>query len=90
MTGGNTHFIVSPNLIYELLSRIQLCLDFALFGGHFWPKFGDGEHKNLIYEPVTGDSYFPHRNDSKYRLSSHFYDHTWQRFHIHWWELHWR
>ena len=31
-------------LIYALLSRIQLCREYALFEGHFWPKFGDGEH----------------------------------------------
>ena len=30
------------NLIYTLLSRIQRCSDYALFEGHFWPKFGDG------------------------------------------------
>ena len=29
------------NFIYALLSQIQLCRDYALFEGHFWPKFGD-------------------------------------------------
>ena len=33
------------NYIYALLSRIQLCRDYALFEGHFWPKFGDGGTK---------------------------------------------
>ena len=32
------------NFIYALLSQIQLCRDYALFEGHFWPKFGDGGH----------------------------------------------
>ena len=32
------------NLIYALLPRIQLDRDYALFGGHFWPKFSDRGH----------------------------------------------
>ena len=30
------------NFTYTLLSRSQLCRNYALFEGHFWPKFVDG------------------------------------------------
>ena len=33
---------------YALLSRIHLCCDNALFGGHFWPKFVGKGHKNIF------------------------------------------
>ena len=38
------------NLIYALLSRIQLCFDYALFEGDFWQKFGDGGHQNILMD----------------------------------------
>ena len=30
----------------------MLCRDYALFGGHFWPKFGSGGHKNILVDRV--------------------------------------
>ena len=38
------------NFIYALLSRIQLCRYYALFEGHFWPKFGDGGALKHFYD----------------------------------------
>ena len=35
-------------LIYALLSRIKLCRDYALFGGHFWRKFDGRGHENIL------------------------------------------
>ena len=35
------------NLSYALLSRIQICREYALFEGHFWPKFGAGGTKTF-------------------------------------------
>ena len=35
-------------LIYALLSRIKLCRDYALFGGHFWQKFDGRGHENIL------------------------------------------
>ena len=43
--GSHSH---SLYLIYALLSRTQPCRDYALFGGHFWPKSGGGGHKNIF------------------------------------------
>ena len=40
--------INSLYLIYALLSRIRHCRDFALFGGHFWPKFDGRGHTNIL------------------------------------------
>ena len=46
-------------LIYALLSRIKLCRDNALFGGHFWPKFDGRGHPGSINQqprqPWLGD-----------------------------------
>ena len=36
-------------MIYALLSRIQLCHDCALFGGHFWPKVGGDKTSPLTH-----------------------------------------
>ena len=30
------------------LSRIKLCRDYALFGGHFWTKFDGRGHENIL------------------------------------------
>ena len=35
-------------LIYALLSRIKFCRDYALFKGHFWPKFDGRGHGNIL------------------------------------------
>ena len=35
-------------LIHALLLRNQLCRDYALFGGHFWPKYGGRGHRNIL------------------------------------------
>ena len=35
-------------LIHALLSQNQVCRDYALFGGHFWPKFGGRGHRNIL------------------------------------------
>ena len=40
-------------LIYALLSRIRHCRDFALFGGHFWPKFDGRGHTNILKDRGT-------------------------------------
>ena len=46
LTGGNMRFRRESSKCrnFALLLRIQLCRDYALFEGHFWPKFGDGGH----------------------------------------------
>ena len=41
-------------LIYALLSQIQLCRDYVLFGGHFWPKFVERGHKNILKDRGPG------------------------------------
>ena len=38
----------SVYLIYAILSRIKFCRDYALFGGHFWPKFDGMGHENIL------------------------------------------
>ena len=40
------------DLIYVLLSQIQiqLCRNYALFEGHFWLKFVDGGHQNILMD----------------------------------------
>ena len=43
------------NLIYALLSQIQLCRDYALFEGHFCPKCGDGGHQNSLMDRGSND-----------------------------------
>ena len=39
-------------LIYALLSRIKLCRDYALFGGHFWQKFYGWGHESILKDRV--------------------------------------
>ena len=40
---------------YALLSRVQLCRDYALFGGgHFGPKFAGWGHTNIFEDRVQG------------------------------------
>jgi hypothetical protein len=41
-------------LIYALLSRIKLCRDYALFGGHFWQKFDGRGHENILKDRGLG------------------------------------
>ena len=36
--------------IYTVLSRIQLCRDYALFGGHFLLKFDGRGHQNILMD----------------------------------------
>ena len=41
---------------YALLSRVQLCRDYALFGGgHFGPKFAGWGHTNIFEDRDLGD-----------------------------------
>ena len=44
------------NLIYALLSRIQLCQDHAFFGRHSWPKVGGGGHKNILMDRASEET----------------------------------
>ena len=37
-------------LMRVLLSQIQLCRDYALFGGYFWPTSVGRGHKNILYD----------------------------------------
>ena len=46
------------NLIYAHLLQIQLCRDYAFFGGHFWPKFGGRGHKNILVGRASGCTLF--------------------------------
>ena len=41
------------NFTYALLSRSQLCRNYALFEGHFWPKFVDGGALKHFNGPVV-------------------------------------
>ena len=41
-------------LIYALLSRIKFCRDYALFKGHFWPKFDGRGHGNILKDREVG------------------------------------
>ena len=43
-------------LIYALLSRIKLCRDYALFGGHFWQKFDGWGHENILKDHTMADA----------------------------------
>ena len=62
------------NLIFALFSRIQLCRNYALFGGNFWPKFGDGGHKNILMDrgvmPAFGHKLCLH----KYKVSINVFE----------------
>ena len=46
------------HLIKALLSRNRPCCDYALFGGHFWPKSGGGGHKNILKDRAIILSWF--------------------------------
>ena len=41
-----------PFKFLGFLSRIQLCREYALCEGYFWPKFGDGGHWNILMDRV--------------------------------------
>ena len=39
---------VNSVLTSAMLLQIQFCHDYAFVGGHNWPKFGSGRHKNIL------------------------------------------
>ena len=43
----------SISFIYAVLSQIQLCHDYALFGGHFLLKFDGKGHQNILMDLVS-------------------------------------
>ena len=50
---SNLH-LYSLYVIYALLSRNQLCRDYARSGRHFLRKFGGGRHKNILKDRAKG------------------------------------
>ena len=44
-------------LIHALLSQNQVCRDYALFGGHFWPKFGGRGHRNILKDQALNSTW---------------------------------
>ena len=51
--GKDCVFIHGFYLIYALLSQIKLCRYYALFGGHFWPKFHGRGQQNILKDRAT-------------------------------------
>ena len=48
-------------LICALLSRIKLCRDYALFRGHFWPKFDGRGHENILKDRANPTDLDPNK-----------------------------
>ena len=46
--------------IYAVLSRIQICRDYALFGGHFLLKFDGRGHQNILMDRGARRFYVSH------------------------------
>ena len=55
--------------INPLLSRIPLCRNYALFGGHFWPKSGGRGHANILYDRALHSEIIWHCKQKASRVS---------------------